>query len=57
MTLGATPGGPSVGELDNTDAPMSATDVHGAALDAMGNIDRGNVAATGVHNYSQRKYK
>eukprot|EP01043_Picozoa_sp_COSAG02_P060407 COSAG02_NODE_7887_length_2808_cov_2.029575_4_plen_441_part_01 len=48
VTLGATPGGPSVGELDDSDAPMSAADVHGAALDAMGNIDRGNVAATGV---------
>ena len=47
-TLGATPGGPSVGELDDSDAPMSAADVHGAALDAMGNIDRANVAATGV---------
>jgi hypothetical protein len=48
MSLGATPGGPSVGELDDSDAPMSAADVHGAALDAMGNIDRANVAATGV---------
>jgi hypothetical protein len=48
VTLGATPGGPSVGELDASDAPMSAADVHGAALDATGNIDRGNVAATGV---------
>ena len=48
VTLGATPGGPSVGQLDDTDTPMSAADVHGAALDAMGSIDRGNVAATGV---------
>ena len=48
LTLGATPGGPSVGQLDDTDTPMSAADLHGAALDAMGSIDHGKVAATGV---------
>ena len=48
LTLGATPGGPGVGQLDDTDTPMSAADVHGAALDATGSIDHGNVAATGV---------
>ena len=48
LTLGATPGGPSVGQLDDTDTPMSAADLHGAALDATGSIDHGNVAATGV---------
>ena len=48
LTLGATPGGPSVGQLDDTDTRMSAADVHGAALDAMGSIDHGKVAATGV---------
>ena len=48
LTLGATPGGPSVGQLNDAGTPMSAADLHGAALDAMGSIDHGKVAATGV---------
>jgi len=34
-------------ELDNTDVPMGAADVHGAALDAVGSVDAGALAARG----------
>ena len=34
-------------ELDNTDVPMGAADVHGAALDAVGSVDAGVLAARG----------
>jgi hypothetical protein len=34
-------------ELDNTNVPMGAADVHGAALDAVGSVDAGVLAARG----------
>ena len=34
-------------ELDNTNVPMGAANVHGAALDAMGSVDAGVLAARG----------
>ena len=49
VTLGATPSGPNVGELDDRNQQQDATRTSlGNAFDAVGSIDRGNVAATGV---------
>ena len=49
VTFGATPGGPNVGELDDRNQQQDATRTSlGNAFDAVGSIDRGNVAATGV---------